>query len=160
MQEGLQERFNVADLDKDGRLSKEEFEMFVHPDRHKEMMQHLVGEQLTRFDTDKDGKISFEEYMSKLSQLSLLIVARLYDTHTLSSSPPKNTTIQPASRWMRCLNGLSTNRENLRQSSTSTETVSWTVVRSKVGSPQVMRNLLTRKSNISSMISTKTRSTP
>ena len=64
MQESIRQRFEIADGDKDGRLSQSEFGAFVHPDRHEEMLEHLVQDQLSRFDKDTDGKISFDEYMS------------------------------------------------------------------------------------------------
>ena len=65
MRESIQEKFNIADADKDGQLSEKEFSVFVHPDRHEEMLQHLIRDQLSRYDKDSDGKISFEEYMSE-----------------------------------------------------------------------------------------------
>ena len=65
MEKDIRKRFEIADSDKDGRLSESEFSVFVHPDRHEEMLEHLVNDQLSRFDKDSDGKVSFDEYMSK-----------------------------------------------------------------------------------------------
>ena len=66
MRQNIQEKFSIADADKDGRLNKEEFSVFVHPDRHEKMLQHLIRDQVSRYDSDGDGKISMEEYMSEL----------------------------------------------------------------------------------------------
>lgn len=65
MEKDIRKRFEIADSDKDGRLSQSEFGVFVHPDRHEEMLEHLIQDQLSRFDKDNDRKVSFDEYMSK-----------------------------------------------------------------------------------------------
>ena len=77
MEKDIRKRFEIADNDKDGRLSKSEFSVFVHPDRHDEMLEHLVQDQLNRFDKDSDGKVSFDEYMSKYGSSQELHVLKL-----------------------------------------------------------------------------------
>ena len=64
-QEGVGSRFIEADTNKDGHLDKEEFAPFVHPFRYKDMVGHLVEDQLALYDKDRDGMISLEEFMSK-----------------------------------------------------------------------------------------------
>merc|ERR1712130_211158 len=56
----------MADRDKDGRLTKVEFQAFLHPEDAEYMREILVIESLEDMDTDKDGKLSLEEYISDL----------------------------------------------------------------------------------------------
>lgn len=84
----IRKKFDIADADKDGRLSKAEFGVFVHPDRHVEMLEHLVQDQLLRYDKDKDGRISSEEYMSKLYNLNSACLVHLSLSLSPSPLPP------------------------------------------------------------------------
>lgn len=65
--EALENRFNEADTDKDGRLDKKEFAPFIHPFRYDNMVGHLVEDQLALYDKNRDGMISMEEFTNSLN---------------------------------------------------------------------------------------------
>lgn len=62
-QRGLKTKFTSADANGDGYLDKKEFGVFVHPQRHEHMVEHLVRDQLLAYDKDKNGVISRREYL-------------------------------------------------------------------------------------------------
>jgi len=59
-------RWLLADLDKDGELTKEEFQAFLHPEDADHMRDIVVTETLEDIDKDGDGKINMEEYIGDM----------------------------------------------------------------------------------------------
>lgn len=74
-QELEHKRFRLADLDKDGQLSEDEFAAFVNPSHYDHMMEHFVLEQLRMYDKDNDGFISFKEF---IRMLDIILLFDLY----------------------------------------------------------------------------------
>lgn len=60
--------FNAADVDKNGMLSKEEYQSFSAPEEHPQMFPILVKQVLDEKDKDKDGFLSFQEFMGDRGQ--------------------------------------------------------------------------------------------
>jgi len=58
-------KFDFADTDNDGLLSREELTLFLHPEESKRMTSFLVQENLDVFDKNKDGKVSLQEYLGE-----------------------------------------------------------------------------------------------
>ena len=56
-------RWEKADGDRDGFLNKIEFQSFLHPEDHPDMVDIVVLETLEDMDQDKDGGISEAEYI-------------------------------------------------------------------------------------------------
>ncbi|KAK7098369.1 hypothetical protein V1264_002683 [Littorina saxatilis] len=59
-------RWEQADKNKDGRLSKEEFMDFLHPEDAEHMREIVVMETIEDIDKDKDGQIDIEEYIADI----------------------------------------------------------------------------------------------
>eukprot|EP00794_Sanderia_malayensis_P018123 gene18123-19933_t len=59
-------RFKKADKDADGKLDKNEFTAFLHPENDEQMKDVVVDETMEDIDKDKDGFISQEEYIGDL----------------------------------------------------------------------------------------------
>jgi len=59
-------RFKLADKNADGKLDKDEFNSFLHPEHHDHMKPLIVKETINDIDTNKDGFISYEEYMNDM----------------------------------------------------------------------------------------------
>jgi len=59
-------RWQKADSDGDGRLTKLEFQAFLHPEDAEYMRDIMVIETLEDMDTDKDGSLSLEEYIGDM----------------------------------------------------------------------------------------------
>jgi len=59
-------RWKAADKNSDGRMSKEEFQDFLHPEEAEHMRDIVVVETLEDIDKDKDGFISLQEYIADL----------------------------------------------------------------------------------------------
>ncbi|KAK7098370.1 calumenin-like isoform X2 [Littorina saxatilis] len=59
-------RWEQADKNKDGRLSKEEFMDFLHPEDAEHMREIVVMETIEDIDKDKDGQIDIEEYIADM----------------------------------------------------------------------------------------------
>lgn len=59
-------RWIRADLDKDGELTKTEFQAFLHPEDAEHMRDIVVTETLEDIDKDHDGKINIEEYIGDM----------------------------------------------------------------------------------------------
>ncbi|XP_065911418.1 calumenin-B-like [Dysidea avara] len=57
------DKFNHADADGDGKLSKEEYPAFLYPEHHDFMADHVTGEFMEHHDLDHDNAISIDEYM-------------------------------------------------------------------------------------------------
>ena len=56
-------RWKMADLDQDGKLSREEFSAFYHPWEHEQTHDAVVQETIEDMDKDKDGVLSLKEYL-------------------------------------------------------------------------------------------------
>merc|ERR1711892_1487395 len=59
-------RWVLADVDKNGELSKDEFQAFLHPEDADHMRDIVVTETLEDIDKDGDGKINMEEYIGDM----------------------------------------------------------------------------------------------
>ena len=59
-------RWKAADLDQDGKLSKEEFSALYGPWEFDHMHDVVAQENLDDTDKDKDGLLSLEEYLGTL----------------------------------------------------------------------------------------------
>ncbi|GBM11402.1 Calumenin-B [Araneus ventricosus] len=59
-------RWEKADLDRSGSLTKKEFIDFVHPEESAHMRDIVVIETMEDIDKNKDGKISIEEYIGDM----------------------------------------------------------------------------------------------
>uniref|UniRef100_A0A0R3WAE9 Reticulocalbin-3 n=1 Tax=Taenia asiatica TaxID=60517 RepID=A0A0R3WAE9_TAEAS len=57
-----QRRFEKADANGDGKLTKEEFAAFLHPEEFDHMRDIVISETLEDLDSNKDGRIDLEEY--------------------------------------------------------------------------------------------------
>jgi len=66
MEERDNRRWNLADLDKDGELSQEEFKAFLHPEDQDHMRDIVVMETLEDIDKDGDNKINVDEYIGDM----------------------------------------------------------------------------------------------
>lgn len=62
--DGLSRRFDVADKDKDGKLSKEELHCLLNPGMDDEMLRLEVQDIMRAHDKNGDGLISIAEYVS------------------------------------------------------------------------------------------------
>lgn len=60
------QRWKMADLDQDGKLSREEFSAFYHPWDHEQTHDAVVQETIEDMDKDKDGVISLREYLKEV----------------------------------------------------------------------------------------------
>ncbi|XP_032816074.1 calumenin-A-like [Petromyzon marinus] len=59
-------RFSHADADTDGRMTREEFSAFLHPDEHEHMAELVITETIEDLDKDGDGTIDIEEYIGDM----------------------------------------------------------------------------------------------
>lgn len=59
-------RWKRADADKDGKLSKEEFAAFLHPEDYDYMKELIVIETMEELDRNNDGMIDLHEYIGDL----------------------------------------------------------------------------------------------
>lgn len=59
-------RFKRADKDNSGKLNREEFTSFLHPENDEDMKGIVVEETIDDIDKDKDGFISLDEYVGDL----------------------------------------------------------------------------------------------
>lgn len=57
-------RWKTADLDQSGRLTRNEFKLFLYPENYELMHDVVVEEKFELIDKNKDGKISSHEYLS------------------------------------------------------------------------------------------------
>jgi len=58
------ERFEAADTNKDGKLDKNEFGHFEHPQASPDVLKALVKARVKRKDQDGDGKLDSKEYFA------------------------------------------------------------------------------------------------
>lgn len=56
-------RWDLADLNKDDKISKDEFTAFLHPHQFDHMKDLVVAENLFEIDTNKDGYVSPSEFI-------------------------------------------------------------------------------------------------
>ncbi|XP_037088010.1 calumenin-B-like [Pollicipes pollicipes] len=61
-----QRRWNAADVDKDGKLSRLEFSTFLHPEEVEHMRDIVVLETIEDIDKNNDGKITVDEYIGDM----------------------------------------------------------------------------------------------
>ena len=66
MEERDHRRWNLADLDHDGELNREEFSAFLHPEDQDHMKDIVVTETLEDIDKDGDGSINVDEYIGDM----------------------------------------------------------------------------------------------
>ena len=59
-------RWKKADSDSDGQLTKVEFQSFLHPEDHPNMVDIVVLETLEDMDKDNDGAINEQEYIGDI----------------------------------------------------------------------------------------------
>ena len=57
--------YDVADTDKDGKLTATEFGSFLHPESNPEMQALNAQETLEDMDRDKDGKLDLNEFLGE-----------------------------------------------------------------------------------------------
>ncbi|XP_059669392.1 uncharacterized protein LOC132314562 [Cornus florida] len=62
------EQFRNADVDRNGNLSFNEFQDFLHPEdsKNEEIQKWLLREKIKRMDFDKDGKLNFLEFKNEI----------------------------------------------------------------------------------------------
>lgn len=65
MVERDRKHYDVADTDKDGKLSANEFGGFLHPEGNPDMQALNAQETLEDMDKDKDGKLDLEEFLGE-----------------------------------------------------------------------------------------------
>ena len=58
-------RFEAADENNDGKLDRDEFAIYLHPEDTAYMREVVIAETLQDMDTNKDGFVDLEEYMSE-----------------------------------------------------------------------------------------------
>ena len=73
-------RFKHADGNQDGRLDKDEFAVFLHPEERAELKGLVVDETLQDMDKDRDGRVTLQEYVGTCHALHTL--------HACSSGAP------------------------------------------------------------------------
>lgn len=68
----FEQRFNLADEDGTGYLTKEEFKFYLHPEESKnETIINAAVEDLKRdLDSNNDGQVSFDEYLEHIKSIS------------------------------------------------------------------------------------------
>lgn len=68
-------RWKMADVDKDNKVTKEEYTAFLHPEEYDHMKDVVVNETLEDIDKDGDGFVSMEEYLGTL--VNYIVIFRL-----------------------------------------------------------------------------------
>lgn len=59
-------RWKAADLDQDGKLTREEYAAMYHPWEHEHMHDSVAQESVEEMDKDKDGLLSLQEYLGNV----------------------------------------------------------------------------------------------
>lgn len=62
------EMFDGADLNKDGVLNPEEFNLFQNPEEHPQMLPVVMEQTMRDKDTNRDGKIDFKEFIGETAE--------------------------------------------------------------------------------------------
>jgi len=57
-------KFMAADVNEDGSLNKEEYELFYNPGKEPKSTDFAIKEAMEKVDTDKDGQISHDEFVA------------------------------------------------------------------------------------------------
>lgn len=65
-QERDKKRFDTADTNKDGKLDKKEYGVFLHPHDINYMKAIVVDEMLQEMDKNKDGSVTVDEYIADI----------------------------------------------------------------------------------------------
>ena len=61
-------RWEKSDVNKDNKITKEEYTAFLHPEEYDHMKDVVVNETLQDIDKDGDGVVSLEEYLGRFSK--------------------------------------------------------------------------------------------
>lgn len=64
-------RWAMADVDKDNKITKEEYTAFLHPEEYDHMKDVVVDETLEDIDKDGDGAVSIDEYLGMTGFIKL-----------------------------------------------------------------------------------------
>jgi hypothetical protein len=64
-------RFDAADEDGDGKLTRDEYAIFLHPEDSPHMRDVVISETMQDMDKDKDGFVDKDEYISEWCVLVL-----------------------------------------------------------------------------------------
>ena len=68
-------RWKKADFDSDGQLTKVEFQSFLHPEDHPNMVDIVVLETLEDMDKDNDGAINEQEYIGDIYKVNTDLIS-------------------------------------------------------------------------------------
>ena len=68
-------RWKKADSDSDGQLTKVEFQSFLHPEDHPNMVDIVVLETLEDMDKDNDGAINEQEYIGDIFKVITQLIS-------------------------------------------------------------------------------------
>lgn len=60
-------RWEKSDVNKDNKITKEEYTAFLHPEEYDHMKDVVVDETLQDIDKDGDGFVSLDEYLGRFS---------------------------------------------------------------------------------------------
>ncbi|KAJ6648530.1 Calumenin-A [Pseudolycoriella hygida] len=60
--------FDAADVNRDGKLTIEEFIVFISPEEHKHMLPIILQQTLRDKDKNSDGKIDFQEFVGEMAE--------------------------------------------------------------------------------------------
>jgi Ca2+-binding EF-hand superfamily protein len=60
-----EEKFNAADLDKNGILDKKEYAAFNNPYEYKHMWDVELKQTLKEYDTNKNGVVDLNEFINQ-----------------------------------------------------------------------------------------------
>lgn len=60
--------FDAADANRDGKLTIEEFIVFMSPEEHKHMLPIILQQTLRDKDKNSDGKIDFQEFIGESAE--------------------------------------------------------------------------------------------
>ena len=65
-------RWEKSDINKDNKITKEEYTAFLHPEEYDHMKDVVVDETLQDIDKDGDGSVSLDEYLGKVCSVPKL----------------------------------------------------------------------------------------
>lgn len=60
--------YDAADANRDGKLTIEEFIVFMSPEEHKHMLPIILQQTLRDKDKNSDGKIDFQEFVGESAE--------------------------------------------------------------------------------------------
>ena len=64
-------RWEKSDINKDNKITKEEYTAFLHPEEYNHMKDVVVDETLQDIDKDGDGFVSLDEYLGKFPSFTV-----------------------------------------------------------------------------------------